>query len=106
MSAARSSDRALISRIAAHESWARTPDRSARTANGRAAFIDRFEHEVDPDGVLDPAERARRAEHKRKAYFTRLALRSAQSRRKGKAPLAEADEADATLAAQTGGDAA
>ncbi|MGY1695450.1 transposase [Geodermatophilus sp. SYSU D00814] len=40
------------------------------------------EREVDPDGVLSPAERARRAGHARTAYFTRLALRSAQARRK------------------------
>jgi hypothetical protein len=38
--------------------------------------------QVDPDGVLSPAERARRAGHARKAYFTRLALRSAQAQRK------------------------
>ncbi len=37
---------------------------------------------MDPDGVLSPAERARRAGHARKAYVTRLALRSAQARRK------------------------
>ncbi|HET6920509.1 MAG TPA: hypothetical protein VFI46_13735 [Jiangellaceae bacterium] len=75
-------DRTLIARIGAHESWARTPDRAARTAPGRAAFFDRFEREVDPDGVLTPAERARRAEHARKAYFAGLALKSAQARRK------------------------
>ena len=75
--------RALISTIAAHEKWARTPDATAATAPARAAFLDRFDREVDPDGVLAPQERARRAEHARKAYFTRLALKSAQARRKG-----------------------
>jgi hypothetical protein len=34
--------------------------------------------------VLDPAERTRRAEHLRKAFFARLALKSAQARRKKK----------------------
>jgi hypothetical protein len=48
----------------------------------RAAFESKFEREVDPDGMLDAAERARRAEMARKAYFTRLALASAQARRK------------------------
>ena len=38
--------------------------------------------EVDPDRTLRSAERARRAEHAKKAYFTRLALKSAQARRK------------------------
>ena len=75
-------DRSLIARLAAHESWARTIDPSARTEPARRALLDRFEREVDPDGVLEPAERARRAAHARKAYFTRLALRSAQARRR------------------------
>jgi hypothetical protein len=42
-------------RIAAHASWANTSDRAARTHAGTAAFLDRFERQVDPDGVL-PAE--------------------------------------------------
>jgi hypothetical protein len=69
-------------RLAAHESWARTTDPSARTEPARRALLDRFEREVDPDGVLPPEERARRAAHARKAYFTRLALRSAEARRR------------------------
>jgi hypothetical protein len=75
-------DRSLIARLAAHESWANTADPSARTAPARRAMLDRFERQVDPDGVLSPAERARRAGHARKAYFARLSLRSAQARRK------------------------
>ncbi len=45
-------------------------------------MLDRFEREVDPDGELTPAERTTRAEHARKAYFTRLSLKSAQARRR------------------------
>lgn len=60
-------------RAAAHQSWAHTPDRSARTAPAREAFEKRFEREVDPDNELSPAERARRAESARKAYFLRMA---------------------------------
>lgn len=78
------SDRILTAQIAAHTSWARTEDRAARTQRGREAFDARFEREVDPDGVLEPAERARRAAHARKAYFLRLALKSAKARRRGK----------------------
>ncbi len=78
-------ERALRARMAAHSSWAKTADPSARTAPARKAALDRFEREVDPDGILPPAERARRAEHARKAYFTRLALASAKARRKGTA---------------------
>jgi hypothetical protein len=51
------------------------------TANARAAFNDRFVREVDPDGILPEAERQRRAECARKAYFAGLAAKSAQARR-------------------------
>jgi hypothetical protein len=70
-----------VARISAHESWARTEDRSARTAPARAAFLARFEKLVDPDGRLDPNERQVRAEHARRAHMLRLAERSAQARR-------------------------
>jgi hypothetical protein len=43
--------------------------------------MERFVDEVDPNRVLSPPERQRRAEQARKAYFTRLALKSAQARR-------------------------
>ncbi|MGH9151355.1 MAG: hypothetical protein ACRD03_02890 [Acidimicrobiales bacterium] len=68
-------DQATYGRIGAHESWARTEDRSARTAKARAAFMAGFERQVDPDGVLSPDERARRAEHAKKAHFARLATK-------------------------------
>jgi len=76
--------RSLRARIAAHTSWANTTDRSARTAAARKAALDRFERQVDPDGALPARERALRAASARKAHFTRLALRSAQARRRGR----------------------
>lgn len=45
------------------------------TTEARAKFLSRFEREVDPDGTLDPVERARRAQFAKKAYFTKLVLR-------------------------------
>jgi hypothetical protein len=42
----------------------------------------RFEREVDPEGVLPPHERAKRAENAKAAYFKRLALKSAKARRR------------------------
>ena len=75
-------ERSLRGQIAVHESWAKTPDRPARTAAARKAALDRFQREVDPEGTLLPQERATRAEHARKAYFLRLALASAQARRR------------------------
>lgn len=74
--------RSLRARLAVHASWARTTDRSARTAPARKAAMDRFEREVDPDGALDPAERARRAHHAMHAHMTRMALRSVETRRR------------------------
>lgn len=91
----------LRASVAAHESWAHTSDRSARTAPARAALMARFEREVDPDGILPPDERARRAEHKRKAYFGRLALKSAKARR-ARSVVAEGEAAEAELAALGG----
>jgi hypothetical protein len=71
-------------RIGAHVSWSRTIDRAARTEPGRKGFLARFEREVDPDGVLPEGERARRAEHARRAYMQKLALASAATRRQAR----------------------
>jgi hypothetical protein len=75
-------ERSLRAQIASHESWARTADRSARTANARRGLLAKFEREVDPDGVLTPAERAKRAENARQAHYKRMALKSLQARRR------------------------
>jgi hypothetical protein len=69
-------------RIAAHASWAKTSDRTARTSSGTKAFLDRFEHQVDPEGVLPEDVRARMAKHARTAYMLQLAERSAAARRR------------------------
>ncbi|MCR6491707.1 hypothetical protein [Cellulomonas sp. P24] len=95
-------ERSLTAQIAAHESWARTPDRTARTANARAALMERFEREVDPDNTLPPHERATRAENARKAYFLRLSLKSARARR-ARAVVAEGEAAESELDALGGG---
>jgi hypothetical protein len=76
-------ERTLRSRLAAQTLHSKYDSREL-TANGRAAFLKRFEDQVDPNRELPEAERLRRAEHARKAYFTRLALKSAQARRRGK----------------------
>jgi len=74
--------RSLRARVAAHVSWANTTDATARTAAARKAANDRFEKQVDPEGILDPTERARRAASARKAYFLGLAAKSAAARRR------------------------
>jgi hypothetical protein len=65
-------DLAQWGRVGALESWSRTEDRTARTANGRAAFMARFDECPDPEAA-------------RKAYFLRLAQKSADARRRKKA---------------------
>lgn len=75
-------ERRLRSQYGAHLSWANTPDRSARTAPARKALEDRFLREADPDNSLTPAERAKRADSLRRAYYSQLALKAAQARRR------------------------
>jgi hypothetical protein len=75
-------ERSLRGQIAAHDSWARTEDRTARTAKARQALEDKFVAQVDPDGLLPPAERAKRAENARQAHYKRMALKSVQARRR------------------------
>jgi hypothetical protein len=74
-------ERSMIGQLGAHAQWARCEDRTARTAAARSGFYKRFENEVDPDGVLDPAERAKRAEHARQAHMLKMAMASAKARR-------------------------
>ncbi|GAA4259896.1 hypothetical protein GCM10022255_086430 [Dactylosporangium darangshiense] len=69
-------------RIAAHASWANTADRAARTAAATKAFLDRFERQVDPQGVLPADVRTVMAQHARKAYMLQLAERSAAARQR------------------------
>ena len=76
-------ERTLRARLAAHTLHSRV-DPTEHTAPARKAFLDSFEKQVDPDGTLDPKERARRAEHARKAHMARLALKSAQARRRAR----------------------
>ena len=78
--------RRLRAEIAAHARWSRE-DPTATAIRAQAGLLAKFEREVDPDGTLTPAERARRAEHARRAHMKRLALRSAQARaRRAAAP--------------------
>jgi hypothetical protein len=54
------------------------------TNAGRKASWDRFEKEVDPEGKLPEAERLRRAEHARRAFYVGMALKSVQARKRKK----------------------
>lgn len=81
MAARRPEVRSMSARIAANSRWAREFFLREATAAARRGFYRRFEREVDPDGVLTPEERAKRVGNAVSAYFTRMALRSAESRR-------------------------
>lgn len=81
-----SHDRSLIGRLAAHESWAQTPDRAARTAAARSCSPTSLEWHLDRlpaalDGANDNA-RMLAACSARSAYYARLAHKSAQARRR------------------------
>jgi hypothetical protein len=76
------SGRVLRARIAAAERWAREADRVAATAPARRGLRAKFEREADPEGTLSSAERARRADGLMRAHMLRMALRSAESRRR------------------------
>jgi hypothetical protein len=72
-------NRAVIGRIGALTLHAQG---KTNTQPARAAFMTKFEKQVDPEGILEPAERAKRAEFARKAHYARLSLASAESRRR------------------------
>ena len=76
--------RSMRARLAAHRRWANTPDRTAATKAARDALMDRFEREVDPDGVLAPEVRMKLAANARSAYYTELALKSSRARKRRK----------------------
>lgn len=97
MSAQTPAERKLSAEIAAHTSWANTPNRTARTANARAALEQKFLDAADGDPV--------RAEHLRIAYYKRLALKSAASRRRAREHTQAAEAAETELDALGGGDA-
>ena len=79
-------ERTLRARLAAHAMHGRHVAR-ATTAKARAAFLARFEQQADPDRLLTPAERERRAQQLRSAYFAQLALASAKARRARRAAV-------------------
>ncbi len=71
----------LARQMAAHSMHAKH-DSKAVTAAARKGFMARFEREVDPDGVLPPEERLRRAQHAMKAHMLHLAHKSAAVNKK------------------------
>lgn len=71
--------RTLRARIGAFAMHSKHPI-EATTRAGLDAANARFERDVDPDGSLPEAERARRVVAARRAHMVKLALRSRQAR--------------------------
>ncbi len=91
--------RRLRGQLGAYASWAQTTDPVARTAPARRAFDERFEREVDPDGVLPVEARQRRAEAARRAYFAQLAWKSSRARSKAARARHQAQQLETEAAA-------
>jgi hypothetical protein len=81
--------KSLPHQIAANTRWSKE-DPARQGEIMRAGLDRRFLDEVDPDRQLSEAERQRRAECARRAFYQRLALKSAQAR-KAKTRASQAD---------------
>ena len=82
--------RSLRARAAA---YARHAQGGTSTKAGTAAFLARFERQVDPAGSLPPNERARRATFALKSHMSLLALKASRARDRKAAPTSEASGA-------------
>lgn len=74
-----SAEAAARGRIGGYATAARYDTRT-NTQQARSAFRQRFLDLVDPKGELSEAERVRRAEAARRAFYAKLALKSARAR--------------------------
>jgi len=75
--------RSSAARLAAHESWARTADRAARTSAARAGLLARFDREARErlgPGASETAVAAA-AESARTAYYSRISRAGVAARR-------------------------
>jgi hypothetical protein len=72
-------DRRVIARIAGLTNAARH-DAAEMTAPARSGFLARFEREADPEGVLTPEERERRATLLLRAHMSRLGRKASKKK--------------------------
>jgi hypothetical protein len=80
VSAREPDERSLIAQIAINERLSRGGG-AKNTEAARLAKWEKYLRQVDPEGVLTPDERERRAGFARKADMARLSLKAAQARR-------------------------
>jgi hypothetical protein len=76
-------ERVRKARMAAHALHSKRDGRETTAAARKAWNVDHFEQLVDPDRKLPARERAKRAQHARKAHMINLADKSARSRKRG-----------------------
>jgi hypothetical protein len=79
-------------RIGAHVTHSRHDSRQL-TARAREALLAKYEREVDPDGILDPEERRRRAAHARRAHLARIGRLGTIARARAASSASEAANA-------------
>ncbi|WP_395155624.1 hypothetical protein [Ilumatobacter sp.] len=84
----RESRRQKIGRYGADVSWANTPNRTERTRNGRNAgpsSLDWHIERLDPEKFAEATgeQKVKAGESAKKAYYSKLAMKSAEVRRGG-----------------------
>ena len=79
--------RRLSAQAAINARWSRLPtaERRSATAEARAARMRKYETQVDPEGVLDPDERAKLARQALRSDMQKLALAASKARTARKA---------------------
>ncbi len=87
--------RSMAASAAAHARWAQVgpAERREAGARGRRGLIASITKSIDPDGTMDPAERAVRVESAVMAHTKLMQLRSSQSRARKKAERDAAKQA-------------
>jgi uncharacterized membrane protein len=75
--------RTLRAQVAANTRWARPGERQRHGDKISEARLRHHEARVDPEGVLEPAERRKLAQNSLRAEMARLALRSSRARKRG-----------------------
>jgi len=86
-------ERTARAQMAAHESWAKTTDRAARTKTARDALLSKFANEADPDGALTPEQAAAAARSRQHAHMARMRMAKATKARQAR-QAAEAQTED------------
>lgn len=90
--------RRMCGQMGAAASWARTVDRSARTAKARAGLRARFEREIDPGGALPPETLAQTVDQAFKAWMLQLSWKASRNRSKAAWARREAAELETEAA--------